>query len=98
MKKSELQKLVKEAIKEVKQVEIKPVNYFNINKRPEPKVEETSGATNHIFFLSESKIWTSKFWAIKNAIPDPIAILIEIISLKFVETKRVNKIPIIKPI
>lgn len=26
---------------EVKQVEIKPVNYFNINKRPEPKVEET---------------------------------------------------------
>ena len=25
----------------VKQVEIKPVNYFNINKRPEPKVEET---------------------------------------------------------
>jgi len=30
-----------ETIKEVKQVEIKPVNYFNINKRPEPKVEET---------------------------------------------------------
>ena len=26
---------------EVKQVEVKPVNYFNINKRPEPKVEET---------------------------------------------------------
>ena len=26
---------------EIKQVEIKPVNYFNINKRPEPKVEET---------------------------------------------------------
>ena len=25
----------------VDQVEIKPVNYFNINKRPEPKVEET---------------------------------------------------------
>ena len=25
----------------VEQVEIKPVNYFNINKRPEPKVEET---------------------------------------------------------
>ena len=25
----------------VKQVDIKPVNYFNINKRPEPKVEET---------------------------------------------------------
>ena len=30
-----------ETIKEVKQVEIKPVNYFNINKRPDPKVEET---------------------------------------------------------
>ena len=25
----------------VEQVEIKPVNYFNINKRPEPKVEKT---------------------------------------------------------
>ena len=25
----------------VEQVEVKPVNYFNINKRPEPKVEET---------------------------------------------------------
>ena len=25
----------------VEQVEIKPVNYFNINKRPEPKVEDT---------------------------------------------------------
>ena len=25
----------------VKQVDIKPVNYFNINKRPEPKVEKT---------------------------------------------------------
>ena len=28
-------------VKEVKQVEVKPVNYFNINKRPEPKVEQT---------------------------------------------------------
>ena len=27
----------------VEQVEIKPVNYFNINKRPEPKVAETDG-------------------------------------------------------
>ena len=26
---------------EIKQVEVKPVNYFNINKRPEPKVEQT---------------------------------------------------------
>jgi len=30
-----------EEVKEVKQVEVKPVNYFQINKRPEPKVEET---------------------------------------------------------
>ena len=30
-----------EKVKEVKQVEVKPVNYFQINKRPEPKVEET---------------------------------------------------------
>jgi len=26
---------------QIKQVEVKPVNYFNTNKRPEPKVEET---------------------------------------------------------
>ena len=25
----------------IKEVEVKPVNYFNINKRPEPKVEQT---------------------------------------------------------
>jgi len=30
-----------EEVKEVEQVEVKPVNYFQINKRPEPKVEET---------------------------------------------------------
>ena len=30
-----------EEVKEVKQVKVKPVNYFQINKRPEPKVEET---------------------------------------------------------
>ena len=30
-----------EEVKEVKQVEVKPVNYFNINKRPEPQVEKT---------------------------------------------------------
>ena len=34
-----------EEVKEVKQVEVKPVNYFNINKRPEPKVEETDVAS-----------------------------------------------------
>ena len=31
----------KEEVKEVEQVEVKPVNYFQVNKRPEPKVEET---------------------------------------------------------
>ena len=30
-----------EEVKEVEQVEVKPVNYFQVNKRPEPKVEET---------------------------------------------------------
>lgn len=33
---------IKEEVKEeIKQVEVKPVNYFQTNKRPEPKVEET---------------------------------------------------------
>ena len=32
---------VEEVKKEVEQVEVKPVNYFQVNKRPEPKVEET---------------------------------------------------------
>ena len=36
---------VNEVKEEVKQVEVKPVNYFNINKRPEPKVEETNVAS-----------------------------------------------------
>ena len=45
-KQDELEPLVEtiqkvEEVKEVEQVEVKPVNYFNINKRPEPKVEET---------------------------------------------------------
>ena len=35
--------------------------------------------------------------ATKNAIPEPIAILIEIISLKFVETNKVKPIPIKNP-
>ncbi len=30
-----------EEVKEVEKVEVKPVNYFNINRRPEPKVEQT---------------------------------------------------------
>ena len=45
---------------------------------------------NHAFFLKRSNICTSKFWAIKNAIPDPIAILIDIMSEKLVETNKVS--------
>ena len=48
----------------------------------EPINEEVRGATNHFFFLNLSKIWTSSNWAIKKAVPDPIAILNEIKSVK----------------
>ena len=37
----ELPEQKEEVKEEVKQVEVKPVNYFQVNKRPEPKVEET---------------------------------------------------------
>ena len=52
-----------------------------------------SGATNQFFFLSLSNILISKFCEIKNATPDPIAILIEIISEKLVDTNTVRSIP-----
>ena len=64
----------------------------------DPIIDEVSGAINQFFFLSLSKIWTSNNWATKKAVPEPIAILIEIKSAKFVENKRVKLIPIIKPI
>ena len=41
---------------------------------------------------------TSRFWAIKNATPEPTAILTEIKSEKFVETNKVRVTPIKKPI
>ena len=63
----------------------------------EPIIDEVRGATNH-FFLSLSKTWTSKFCAIKNATPEPIAILKEIISSKLVDIIKVNNIPITKPV
>ena len=63
----------------------------------EPKIDEVIGATNHALFLSRWKISISINWAIKKAVPDPIAILIDIMSWKFVETNTVNKIPTIKP-
>ena len=64
----------------------------------EPIKDEVRGAMNQLFFLRLSNICTSKFWETKNAIPEPIAILIEIMSEKFVETKSVSNIPKIKPI
>ena len=50
------------------------------------------------FFLSLSKICTSNNCATIKAIPDPIAILIEIKSEKFVEKKSVKETPIKNPI
>ena len=46
----------------------------------DPIKEDVKGAINQIFFLNLSKIWTSKSWAIKKAVPEPMAILIEIRS------------------
>ena len=57
-----------------------------------------SGATNQLFFLNLSKICTSINCATKKAVPDPIAILTEIKSVKLVENKRVKLTPIAKPI
>ena len=59
--------------------------------------EDANGAINHFIFLNLSKICISNNCATINAVPDPIAILTEIKSVKFVEKKRVNTIPIIKP-
>ena len=64
----------------------------------EPRIDEVNGATYHILFLNLSNIFTSRFCAIMNAIAEPIAILIDIISLKFVETNNVKIIPIKNPI
>jgi len=36
-----LEPITENKVEEVKQVEVKPVNYFNVNKRPEPQVEKT---------------------------------------------------------
>ena len=64
----------------------------------DPIKEDVKGAINHFFRLNLSKIWTSNNWATIKAVPEPIAILIEIRSEKFVENKNVNVIPITKPI
>ena len=46
----------------------------------EPMKDDVKGAANQILFLSLSKIWTSINWEIRNAVPDPIAIRIDINS------------------
>ena len=63
----------------------------------EANMEDVNGAMYHFFFLNMSKICTSSNWAEIKAIPDPIAILIEIKSEKFVEKNNVKNIPIPKP-
>ena len=63
----------------------------------EPIMEEVNGAINHFFFLSLSKICTSINWAMKKAVPEPIAILIDMKFAKSVEKNIVNPTPIIKP-
>ena len=77
-----------------------PKNEIEKNKNVsiiEPRTDEVIGATNQALFLSRWKISMSTNCATRKAVPDPIAILIEITSSKFVETKRVNKIPTVKP-
>ena len=63
----------------------------------DPIIEELNGATYQLFSLSLSNICTSKSWAKIKAVPEPIAILTEIRSEKFVEKKRVKDIPTTKP-
>ena len=63
----------------------------------DPIDEDIIGATYQIFFLNLSKIWTSSNWATIKAEPEPIAILIDIRSAKFVDTNKVNVIPIKNP-
>ena len=59
--------------------------------------DSVNGAINQSLFLSLSNIWTSNNCAVKNAVPEPMAILKDIRSAKFVENKRVKVIPIAKP-
>ena len=53
---------------------------------------------NQVFFLKKSKILISKFCAIKNATPDPIATLIDIKSEKLVDTNIESVTPTKNPI
>ena len=77
-----------------------PKNEIEKNKNVsiiEPKIDDVIGATNQTLFLNFWKISISTSCATRKATPDPMAILIDITSSKFVETKRVNKIPNTKP-
>ena len=62
------------------------------------QTEEVRGAIYQDFFRKLWKIVTSKFWEIKKAAPDPMAILIEMIFEKLVEKNRVKSKPIKNPI
>ena len=64
----------------------------------DPIIDEERGAIAQCSFLNVSKILISILWAIKKAKPEPIAILIEIISEKFVDINKVKSIPITNPI
>ena len=59
----------------------------------DPINDDVNGAANQILLLNLSKIKTSNNCANKNAVPDPIAIRIEIRSEKFVEKNKVNNTP-----
>jgi len=56
----------------------------------DPTSDETKGATNQTFFLNLSNTWTSSSCAIKNAVPDAIAILFDIKFEKSVEKYKVK--------
>ncbi len=71
-------------------IQFDPVPQKEIEKKikvsiVEPTKEDVKGAINHFFFLSLSKICTSINCAVIKAVPEPIAIRIEIKSEKFVE-------------
>ena len=59
----------------------------------DPFIDDTKGGMNQFLSLSLSNTKTSILCETKNAVPDPIAILIEIKSEKFVEKKSVKEIP-----
>ena len=59
----------------------------------EPFTEDAKGGINQFLCLSLSNTKTSILCETIKAVPDPIAILIEIKSEKFVEKNKVNEIP-----